>query len=221
MIADAEHLNPEDYRDLIHNQGQAIEWYRGMVCPCTDRRSREQNPDCALCAGVGWYYQEMDVSAFKALVTGVSPFVEYAAFGEIMSGDCIVSTMPDEIPIDAPDKVVAPTDRKVRHSEVVVRSQSGDTDALWGQNVTEVIYLRDLTTVYAEIEDFLLDGDQIDWSPSGSTPTAGTQYTVLYQFQPTTYKCLGSLPTRRRAVAGTLLPQRAFCRIWVPETHRS
>lgn len=58
---------------------------------------------------------------------------------------------------------------------------SGASDALANTSVLSITSIVSGGTTYASPADFTLNGDQVDWSPSGNEPSPGATYTVVYR----------------------------------------
>lgn len=68
-------------------------------------------------------------------------------------------------------------------TETIVRGTPNNTsDALSNSGVTEIISVEQGATTYVETTDYLLSGDQIDWSPGGAEPAGGSSYDVTYRY---------------------------------------
>ena len=83
------------------------------------------------------------------------------------------------------------------YDEAVTRAAYGELDALSKTGVNRVIQIGDIpgSSKYEEGVDFVLTGDEIDWTPGGIEPAAGAIYYVTYTydlplataFEPTLY----------------------------------
>jgi hypothetical protein len=62
-------------------------------------------------------------------------------------------------------------------------SYSGAVDPLPNSPVVDVLEVKQGDTVYQEGVDYVVSGDSIDWSLSGSEPAPGSTYTVTYRYQ--------------------------------------
>ena len=60
---------------------------------------------------------------------------------------------------------------------------SGCVDALPNDSVFEVVEVRQGALIFVEGTDFLLDGDNLDWSPTGEEPSPGATYTAKYHYR--------------------------------------
>lgn len=67
-------------------------------------------------------------------------------------------------------------------TDEITRAASGNSDALSNVGVLKVISVKAGTTVYAPTTDYIVNGNQIDWSPSGAQPDAESTYTVTYRY---------------------------------------
>lgn len=59
----------------------------------------------------------------------------------------------------------------------------GTADTLSMINVTEIVEVKQNTTVFTPGVDFLLTENRIDWSPGGREPQTGTNYVVKYRYK--------------------------------------
>ena len=59
---------------------------------------------------------------------------------------------------------------------------SGCVDALPNDSVFEVVEVRQGALIFVEGTDFLLDGDNLDWSPADEEPSPGATYTAKYHY---------------------------------------
>ena len=67
--------------------------------------------------------------------------------------------------------------------ENVQRSQTpGGKDSLAHDSIVAVALVKQGGTTYNATSDYLLTGDQIDWSPGGSEPAGGSTYQVTYTY---------------------------------------
>lgn len=62
---------------------------------------------------------------------------------------------------------------------------AGGEDTLPNTPVLRIIEVKQGSTVYTNITDFVQVGDKISWSPSGKEPAPGSSYTVKYQYMST------------------------------------
>ncbi|MBQ7594146.1 MAG: DUF4815 domain-containing protein [Synergistaceae bacterium] len=60
---------------------------------------------------------------------------------------------------------------------------SGCVDGLPNDSVFEVVEVKQGALIFVEGTDFLLDGDNLDWSPSGEEPQPGATYTATYHYR--------------------------------------
>lgn len=68
-------------------------------------------------------------------------------------------------------------------SETITRGGvAGTTDQLSKTSVTEIVSVQQGGTTYDETTDWLLDGDEIDWSPGGAEPATSSSYDVTYRY---------------------------------------
>nr|DAX81740.1 MAG TPA: protein of unknown function (DUF4815) [Bacteriophage sp.] len=85
---------------------------------------------------------------------------------------------------------------------------SGSSDRLPKSPVVKVISVKQGGTVYKETQDYRVDGDQINWDPSGAEPAPGSTYQVEYQY--TTADTIPQISSDRKSIivngldAGTL-----------------
>lgn len=62
-------------------------------------------------------------------------------------------------------------------------SFSGVRDPLPDESVVSIVSVVQDTTTYVQGTDYILQNDGVDWSKPGSEPTAGSTYTVTYQYR--------------------------------------
>ncbi len=68
-------------------------------------------------------------------------------------------------------------------TETVTRGQiAGGTDELPQRPVAEIVSITQGSTTYVNGTDYILNGDAIDWSPSGNEPLTGSTMTVTYRY---------------------------------------
>lgn len=97
-------------------------------------------------------------------------------------------------PLDSVQDVVITTET----TETVTHgSFSGASDALANTSVLSITSITQGGTTYVTGTDFTLNGDQVDWSPSGNEPAPGSTYTVVYRH------LISVTPTNLDLAAGT------------------
>ena len=74
----------------------------------------------------------------------------------------------------------------------------GAKDTLPNTPIVSVISVRQGSTVFIEGVDYIVSGDEIDWSLSGAEPAPGSTYTVIYQYTSSTVT--GDITTDRSGV---------------------
>lgn len=60
---------------------------------------------------------------------------------------------------------------------------AGTTDALAKSPIVSITEVKQSSTLYTPVTDYLLNGTSIDWSPTGAEPLPGTNYTVKYKYK--------------------------------------
>ena len=63
--------------------------------------------------------------------------------------------------------------------EVITHSFMDSTDELLRTPVSIVDFYQG-STYYFETSDFIINTNNIDWSPQGAEPTPGSSYTIVY-----------------------------------------
>ena len=97
-------------------------------------------------------------------------------------------------PLDSIQDVVITTET----TETVTHGAfSGASDALANTSVLSITSITQGGTTYTANTDFVLSGDQVDWSPSGNEPAPGSTYTVVYRH------LISVTPTNVDLAAGT------------------
>lgn len=169
--------------DIFH--GEPIQWFRYVgMCPCHDSKNGTYNRSHTLCGGTGKLKEEVDVSAFLAIVTNVTVSKVYHGLGELVAGDLICATWPQEIPLARYDEVVVPS-RNRAESAQIVRGSGIDpiplptTAVVAAVNLIQRIYDNN-GPIYA---GYSLQSDGIAWK-AGTGPTLGARYTVRYRYSP-------------------------------------
>ena len=71
---------------------------------------------------------------------------------------------------------------KEKTETVTHGSYSGVSDPLSHTGVVKVLKVFDAARDYAVTTDYLLTGNNINWSPSGNEPSTGASYNVTYQY---------------------------------------
>ena len=86
---------------------------------------------------------------------------------------------------------------------------SGASDALGNTSVLSIQSIVQGSTTYTINADFILNGDQVDWSPSGNEPAPGSTYDVTYRYltsvTPTNVDLAAGTFEITGAVVGTLV----------------
>ena len=83
-------------------------------------------------------------------------------------------------PIASVDRIIG-----VKQETVTIThgNYSGAADSLPNSPVVDVLEVKQGDKVYQEGVDYIVSGDSIDWSLSGSEPAPGSTYTVTYRYQ--------------------------------------
>lgn len=82
-------------------------------------------------------------------------------------------------PVQAITAAVATLEKTV---QLTRGGASGGLDALPDVSVTEIISVEQGATTYVETTDYVLNGDQVDWSPGGAEPSPGSTYDITYRY---------------------------------------
>lgn len=204
-------LNPEDFRFLIAVHGEEVDWYKAMPCTCYNPANNDYEADgsraCPYGCEFGHQYLLQTIPAgVKAFVAGVRREYIDPQLGLIQIGDANVITMPDEIPLAPPDKLVL-KQRELMNRELLVK---GGTESPVNRPVVRVTtVMAGAGTIYNEGVDWQLTDDAIEWLDGGNSPDEGVNYSIEYVFRPT-FWFLGirNQAPRPSFVSDALLPMR-------------
>lgn len=205
------------YRETLRNEfllrGEPILYWQYVgICPCTDSVAMTHDRQHALCGGTGVLRESVDVSTYKALVTGYQQSKAYhSSLGELPQGSIGVSTFPDEIPLAEQDLIAVST-RFLTISEELTRG-AGATDNFTRGSITSIDRVFD--TAGAITTGFAISSGKngITWTGG---PDAGDTYTVLYTFNPQFIMIKGTLKPRRTDLLGLPFPVPALFKIMNP-----
>lgn len=208
-------FDTERHREFITRRGEPVQWYRGAACPCADPLAGTNDRSCELCGGSGTIWTLQDTGDYRALVRQVEERKLYERYGQIVTGDITITTMPDEIPIAEGDKVGLP-DRAFRHEEVLLAS-GADTDALKWIPAASLVSVRDAEQEYEVGVDVALTsgGGSLNWL--ATPPLVGTRISAVYWWTPQ-YLVLPGMTMSRRVIDGVSMPQRILARLHNPST---
>lgn len=93
------------------------------------------------------------------------------------SGSCVIEV--NHAPINGVSSIVITKE----HTETIARGGVANTaDLLSMSGVTKIKTVVQGGTNYDETADWVLDGDEIDWSPAGDEPATSSSYDVNYEY---------------------------------------
>jgi hypothetical protein len=200
------------FKKLHRVRGETVRWWRAQKCYCYFNAQGTHDPRHAECGGTGMLRIEQNISAYKALIRGVSEKEIFATPGVLHTGDVQITTLPDEIPCSTGDYILLPS-RTLRETQPIKVSGTG-SDALRWQAIAGIINIRGAAGLYVQGIDYELTGSDplghyyIHWLDGGNVPTAGTIVSVLYTHYPL-YEIRTDVGAVRRVV-GTGLPQKVI-----------
>ena len=84
----------------------------------------------------------------------------------------------DKLPV----KQVTALSATVQVQRPLTKGSANGQDELPDQPVSSIVLVTQGATVYQNSTDYLRSGNFIDWSPTGSEPVAGSQYSVTYRY---------------------------------------
>lgn len=209
-------FNPELHRSLIQRRGEPIVWRRSHQCACMNPVTRQQNPRCEVCDGIGYLYIETGEDLI-ALVRQVDERQQLMKYGQAMVGDITVTTMPDTARIGAGDMIEL-TLRTFRYEENIAASGE-TTDVLHYTRVGALEYVASLETTYVVDTDCVLNpaGTGIIWLTT--PPDAGVTLSIAYLRIPQYIVQPGAVATRR-VIGGVQMPQRIAAKLLNREDFR-
>lgn len=197
--------------DIFH--GEPIRWFRSMgKCPCFNEIDGEWDRTHTLCSGTGVLKEEVDVACFKAIVTPVSAARVYTGIGELIVGDLLCATWPQEIPLSHDDEVIVPA-RLRTETRVLTRTGEGEADPFPLGEVTEILRVFDSTG--AIDYGWSLSQNSVVWQ-ANMGPGEGERYSVSFRYTPRWVVILEAVTMRRPDPYGAEIPQKVGLKLLTP-----
>jgi len=197
-------LDPEEFRELIHDEGETILWYRAAPNPANNPGTNDfdEAVDDTLYAAVNLS------NSVKVLITQAQREYTDRDFGAVQKGDLFLTTMPDEVRIGTMDKVILSN----RTWETKERHVKGTDDTLQFMPVVSVTEIRDEAHGIIATARYIVDLATGTITFNG-TPIPATEatYTVTYLYHPT-FWYIGAAQSGNRPAPGfgEALPQRGM-----------
>lgn len=238
-ITPERNLDPEDFRCLIEMYGMPVKYFRAIPCPHVNPEMNEAPRDCPLiatgdCVGAVAYREQQLPAGAKVLFQRARKEVADSELGFVTVGDLMAYTMPDWIPLERLDRIVA-MDWQYEMRETRRR---GTTDR---EKVTQkfpfaldaVSWLIGDSWEDAKVgEDVTLEVDEstgigeIVWQSGKPSAIPDTNYSVIYRYRPTFYasgiSLMPSRPTLGASCEGDSragLPVKALLTIDPPQAN--
>lgn len=104
---------------------------------------------------------------------------ETHVFADAGSGTYVIT--PRHLPLSSVDQVSIKTE--IVDEQISRGAAAGTTDALAQSSVTEIVSVVQGATTYVETTDYVLNGDEIDWSPGGVEPATGSTFDITYRYR--------------------------------------
>jgi hypothetical protein len=203
------HLHPEHYRSLIRRRGESIRWFKSFRCVCNNPRENQYSRNCPHKCYMGYRYEEQVVPKHhKAAITGAKWQVQPVDIGLVQLGDANVIVMPDEIPLNRPDRIIL-IQRFLVGRELVKKGE----DNLVNRPVAKVTYVGDDDgNRYQEHIHWRLVNDKIVWIEGADQPKMHEYYSVEYYFHPSFFFLENNkiAPRPTTFATTTLLPLRGL-----------
>ncbi len=126
----------EEFRSLVygHPNSTRIRWWKATRDPNYDRTKGRSSLTQTLTGGDNWRRDEQPVADFRALVQGAEVVKRYMEAGALLSGDLVITTLPEELPLGDHDWIVvtgaqqgrgdSPQARTYRNSEMLLRGST-------------------------------------------------------------------------------------------------
>lgn len=188
--------------------GQALEWRRAYLCPCTDPHSGSPEAGCPVCAGRGSVWAS-PVAAWAGIASQ-RVAREWAQYGQWESGDQVMT-----IAADSPLYAAGENDRltMTQSSEpfsVPLVRGSGDVLRFPVVQVDRVFWRDPATLALTEGGiPAVADDGSLSWAED--EPPAGVQYSVTGRKRPEFY-IFKDFPQDRSHQGGMTLPRRVVAR---------
>lgn len=240
-------------KQVMASLGEPLRWWRNVGrCPCYNNISGTFDPGHSLCGGTGIVAEEVVLTSnystgtYLCLISSASAGKEYEETGQLMEGDLVCSTYPDEIPLSPGDRVLLPT-RDTVYSEVITRG-NGPSDSLNQQFATSIERIMDVNgpitsgwslvngptfTSQIAYDSNIAFGTSFNglsavlWNAS-TGPAVGANYTVRYRYNPRYIVQSEMIKMRGKDTAGGLSPyatigttrtQQVLLRLWNPNSN--
>jgi hypothetical protein len=215
-------LHADKFEELLDRRGRLVQWQEAVLCSCTNMDSGQPTYTCKACHGKGFIYASPIVG--KAAVTSITINQNFEAMAGIFDVGDAVMTVPKQIPVRTAkgqptgvstdnllfdiglnDKVTL-LDDDFKTSEVLAKDLpvgNRAADTLLNDAVTRIKNVRTSDSVTGLITNYvldtdytLIDGNKINWLPSGNNPEEFQQYSIVYFHKPT-YTVIATLPKPR------------------------
>lgn len=229
-------MNVAAFNAQLRRMGQDVVWARASKCPCVDPTTGSPSPTCKVCRARSYLWA--DGVPARCGLSGMSVQREWAAFGQFMSGDVVVSVGSDQ-PLYAAGEM----DRVL----FIQSSESFDyiqcrgalqefrllapSPVLLTRGEVSAAFVKPLPPGFSVItfdrcfwltpaRDAVIEGGlpvqaldgSLSW-PDGGEPPEGVSYTLRGRRVPE-YFVFGAFPRDRAHYGGQALPRRVTLRKW-------
>jgi len=205
------HLSMREVFNYVRAHGVKCRVQKAILCPCLEKHTGQPKINCAICNGVGFFYdgdvlvnEESQCTDHKFIVVERRGYKNLQEKGGITSNGGMKVYMHTFEPALG-DKIKPLRDIEVVNDERKIKGEkysNGESkEVLLMQDVkmVECIYTVNAAlsqaTKYLPLVNFNLDGRKIAWIDGAPQPSNGQQYVVRYQATPE-YIIMSSQPAR-------------------------
>jgi len=195
------HPLKESVNNAVRAHGVKCEIRKGTICPCLNEDTLQPRMNCAICHGVGYYYDSALVnsecpvgSTIHKVAMGQRNYTKHRdKTGGYRQSGAHVAIIYTYVPSDG-DLITPFEDTEVINDEVHVRgslfNDGSSSERLHHEQVLSTEYIikananRTAIVKYLQGTNYNVTGNLIEWVVGQPQPLDGEQYVVRYKARP-------------------------------------